>query len=86
MLLRPSVLASVADKKCAKCSLICIFGYVKTNIVTYRIHSDAQLVSLCLTGTLSSNKSDSTCWPPLFPQTFSCLDCTCQNTMDARKC
>ena len=39
-------------------SLICMLGYVKTNIVTYRICSDAQLVSLCLTGTLSSKKSD----------------------------
>ena len=38
---------------------VCIFGYIKRNIVTCRIHSDAQLVSLCLTGTLSSNKSDS---------------------------
>ena len=40
-------------------SLVCILGYVKTNIVTYRIRSDAQLVSLCLTGTLLSNKPDS---------------------------
>ena len=44
---------------CKLFSLICILCYVKTNIVTYRIRSDAQLVSLCLTGTLLSNKSDS---------------------------
>ena len=53
--------ASISGQQavCKMYSLICMLAYIKTNIVTYRIRSDAQPVSLCLTGTLSSNKSDS---------------------------
>ena len=54
-------------------SLICIFGYVKINIVSYISNPfRCTTCTLCLTGTLFSNKPDSHMLTYITPSNSSC--------------